>query len=393
MTSYKQLQRDPASKDLFNNRITTLQGFHNAIKDSAFLAIDTEHVPITSERDRILHQVGLAYLPRDSPQIDPTGIIQPRLKDLYTNKKLHVLTLNISKEGQEDLIRLGGHRGMPARRPHRFGREQQVDIEDLEAIIMDFIKSHNDNNTNLVMVGFELAAEWEYLFTVFPQVMPLFSAWLDLRDIAADITSVGVIPGLVSLLQVFGFHWKDIQPGRGDRGIADNAGDDVVAIHALANALLFPENQEKLRFRQECGRIARIFTKRKGFQTPTKIRDPFTATIHVQGQSLPSSINSGMRLARQFFNYSPQFVGIMSQDLAYITFKSQNQMNQFIIAVHGLVLQTGEILSVETYSHGDGTEEGLQENEERKKKRELRERRRLEATGSEVEEGLGNLFS
>ncbi|KAL7942621.1 hypothetical protein V8C42DRAFT_331478 [Trichoderma barbatum] len=49
MATYKQLQREPASKVLFNNRITTIRGLRKVLKDSTFLAIDTEHVVITSE--------------------------------------------------------------------------------------------------------------------------------------------------------------------------------------------------------------------------------------------------------------------------------------------------------------------------------------------------------
>ncbi|KAH6887024.1 hypothetical protein B0T10DRAFT_607821 [Thelonectria olida] len=289
MATYKQLQRDPASRDLFNKRITTIQGLRNALEDSAFLAIDTEHVAITSEKDRILHQVGLAYLQtliqQDSPQSDITSLStsQPYLQKFYIKNQIQALTLNlnISKEKQDDLIRLKGSRGLPTRRTHRFGIEQQIDFENLEAAIVDFIHSCS-NKTNLVMIGFEMAAEWTYLSRNFPQAIAFFSAWVDLRDIAKDVTSsVGVIPGLVSLLKIFGYHWKDIQPGKEkpSDGIADNAGDDAVATCALANALLLSENQEKLRFRQECGQIACIFTRKKGYRF-SEIRDPFTATIH-----------------------------------------------------------------------------------------------------------------
>lgn len=84
MATYQQLQREPASKDLFNNRIARLQGLRNALKDSAFLAIDTEHVAITSEKDRMLHQVGLACFPAPAPD-SPTSpnTDRPNLQDFY----------------------------------------------------------------------------------------------------------------------------------------------------------------------------------------------------------------------------------------------------------------------------------------------------------------------
>ncbi|KAM5370898.1 hypothetical protein ACJZ2D_008331 [Fusarium nematophilum] len=376
MVTYKQLQRDLASGDLFSNRITTLQGLRDVLKDSAFLAIDTELVAITCEKDRILHQIGLAYLPtmaqQDPPRTEstsPSTTSRPRLGEFYTENQIQGLTLNInvSKEKPDHLVRLGGHRGMPIRRSHRFGQEQHVDLENSEDVILDFIQSCSNGKANLVMIGFEMAAEWTSLYRVFPRAMPFLSAWVDLRDIAKDITSwVGVIPGLASLLQIFGYNWKDIQPGKGNPkgGIADNAGDDAVATCALAKALLSSENQEQLSFRQECGRIARIFTKKKGYQVPS-IWDPFTVTIRAQGP-LPSTIDSGMKLARHFFDYTPQHVGIMSADVAFMTFKSQDQMNQFITAANGLALPTGEVLSARFYSQGNGaadTEGGRKEKQ------------------------------
>ncbi|KAH7273264.1 hypothetical protein B0J15DRAFT_96085 [Fusarium solani] len=91
---------------------------------------------------------------------------------------------------------------MPVRRSHRFGQERHVDLEGLEAAILDFIQSC-DKKENLVIIGFGMAAEWEYLSTYFPQAMRFFSAWADLRDIAKDIAPVGNVAGLTSLLKIF----------------------------------------------------------------------------------------------------------------------------------------------------------------------------------------------
>ncbi|KAM6476291.1 hypothetical protein HDV62DRAFT_402895 [Trichoderma sp. SZMC 28011] len=393
MATYKQLQREPAFRELFSKRITTLQDLYSISRDSTFIAIDTEHFPITSGKDRILHQVGLAHvqsLIQDLPQTNDASrsTSRPCFQDFYTENKIRALTLNIniSKEKRGEIVRLKGDGGVPVRRRHRFGKEQQVDLENLEEIIIDFIQGC-EGKKHLALMGFEMAAEWTYLSRNFPRAVPFFTAWVDLRDIAKDISSsIGVIPGLVSLLKIFGYHWKDIQPDRGDLGggLADNAGDDAVATCVLACALLDPEHQETLRFRQECSRIA----GRKGYRVPD-VRDRFTVSICAQGP-LPFTINSGMKLGCQFFNYSPQSAGITSEEVAYLTFRSQHQMDQFVADIDGLALPTGEILSVQEYFQ----ENGLMESEdgERKEKRELRRRKRLEGTASEMED-LGSLFS
>ncbi|KAI8719730.1 hypothetical protein NCS52_00754500 [Fusarium sp. LHS14.1] len=393
MVTYEQLQRDPASRNLFNNRITNLQGLHNVIKDSAFLVIDTEHVAITSEKDRMLHQVGLAYFPApvpDSPTSPDAGC--PTLQDLYASKQLKGLTLNIKidQDIQDNLVRVGGHGGMPVRRSHRFGQERQVSLEDLETAILDFIQSC-DKMTNFVMIGFGMAAEWEYLSTCFPQAMCFFSAWADLRDTAEDIAPAGKVAGLISLLKIFRYNWHDLQPGRGDLGggVADNAGDDAVATCALVGALLLLENQQKLRLRQECGRIAGIFTKKKGFRVPNSNEYPFTATIRA-GSPLPRSLNTPMKLARRFFSYSPQSTGLRSENIDFITFREKEQLDYFIAATHRTPLPMGGVLRVRDYSLEHGRINP--ENRDRKEKQELRERERSERATSEVVD-LESLFS
>ncbi|KAI0452129.1 hypothetical protein F5B21DRAFT_484699, partial [Xylaria acuta] len=291
MATYQQLQRDPVSRVLFNNRITTMEGLQRTLKDHAFIALDTEHGPIESERSRTLHQVGLAYLPTITPHIPG----QPRLDDFINKNQIQSLTLNINMSDQtrEDLIRYRG--GIPNRRPSRFGYERQVDLDDLESAVIEFIQSCN--STKLVLIGFEMPAEWTYLLRNFPKAIPYFSFWIDLRDIAKDITAaIGVIPGRVSVLQTLGYNWKDIK-GSNKHGTADNAANDAISVLAMANAFLNPETQEKLRFRQKCCQIAR--------HTYNENKITFGATIQSQQGLLPNTINSSVKLARYFFDFMP----------------------------------------------------------------------------------------
>ncbi|KAJ4254512.1 hypothetical protein NW762_010111 [Fusarium torreyae] len=398
MTPYAKLRRDPASKDLFNKRITTLKGLLGVLESSSFLAIDTEHVAVTSEADRVLHQVGLAYYPmliQPRSSLSDTKSLntsKPSLQEFYDKNRIRGLTLNVnvSKEKEDELISVRGVKGFPVRRSLRFGQEQQHDLERLEAAIINFIQGC-DSKGNLVLIGFEMAAEWTYIFTVFPRIMRFFSAWMDVRDIAADITSsVGVIPGLNQSLKLFGYQGEDLKPGRTSpgAGIADNAGDDAVATCALADALLFPRNQEKLKLRQECGRIARVFTKKKGFQTP-QIRDSFVVIIRSQGP-LPFTIDSATKLARRFFDYSPQAAGVMSADVAFIAFGNQEKMNAFIAAVNGVAQPTGEILSVERYAQENQLSQ--KDGKAREEKQKLRESGKLDKVEGDIGD-LGDLFS
>ncbi|KAI3343314.1 hypothetical protein F4824DRAFT_507165 [Ustulina deusta] len=388
MATYQQLKHDPISQVLFNNRITTIEGLQSTLKDHAFIALDTEHMPVESQRCRTLHQVGLAYIPTMAPQAPiaiPGQPQPPRLENFYDKNQLQSLTLNVnlSNQTREDLIRYRG--SIPSRRRSRFSQEYQIDLDNLESAIIEFIQScHRNPSTKLVLIGFEMPAEWTYLSKNFPRVMPYFASWVDLRDIAKDIAITGdapgrYIPGRLSMLQIFGYHWRNIK-GSNRYGSADNAGDDAVSTLAIADALFSPENQEKLRFRQKCGQIAR---KHHVFN---KDNITFGATIQSQEGLLPNTINSSIKLARYFFDLMPISIALRSTEVAIITFDSESHLDRFIQTNHRRLLPTGETLLVVPVETSEA------ENAKREEKQRLRETKKAERLKSEFE-GFGNLFS
>ncbi|KAH7328563.1 hypothetical protein B0I35DRAFT_21224 [Stachybotrys elegans] len=404
MATYKELQSNPSSRTLFGNRISTLQGLQDALKDSssALISLDTEHFAVTSERDRILHQVGLAHIdtgmlsrpdepPSPEPPLRPSW---PSLLDFYAKNQVQALTLNIELSTQ-DQHRVISRRGKaPLRRPHRFGQEQRLDIHDVEDSIISFIDKISATHTTLILVWFEMAAEWTYLSQIFPKAMPYFSLWVDVRDIAKDIASAGVIPGLVSLLQVCGYHWKDIKSrnrGKSNPGAADNAADDAVSILAAACALLDPRVQEKLRVRQNCSQIARIHTTKKGSQGSVQRRLlAFTATIQSSDAStLPLPIDSGMKLARRFLNSSPKSTGILTAQTVYISFENTCQLEHFIERVDETKLPEGVMLSVQPLRNH--AQKSAMVEAERLGKQELRKEKKEKEMLETCEDSLGGL--
>lgn len=295
---------------------------------------------------------------------------------------------------RNDIIQIRG--GTPARHPSRFGQEQQIQPEDLEATIIKFIQGC-PSSKSLVLIGFGMAAEREYLFQDFPQVIPYLSAWVDLRDIGSDIAPLGVLPTLTGILKVFVYSWKSLKPGHQQdhqqdeirTGIADNASDDAMATLALAQAFLNPENQQKLSFRQTCSQIARF--DKKGHQTPSSIRSPFIATVESKDKMLPQPISPGIKLACEFSHFTPHCTGTISAELAYLTFTNQTDLNRFIQHADGHVLSTGDILSAGQLKHTDSRDS--EEASQRRKKQELREQKRIERSLQNEQGDLGDIFS
>ena len=398
MISYEQLRREPISKNLFSKQITTLQGLLHIAKDASFIALDTEHGAVESQSDRVLHQVGLAYLDTmgdwdsdSSPRVNSGH--HPRLQDFYLSRRVQSLTLNIDagEQRRNDLLRIRG--SVPSRRAHRFGEEQNnITTKDLDKSIHNFIANTCPTTKSLVLVGFGMAAEWTYLLRYFPSIIPHLSSWLDIRDIAKDIALAGTIPGRLSLLQLCGYHWADLKPKTPGHGTSDNAGDDAVSTLALARALLDPANREKLRLRQSCGEIAGA--RRKGYQNLESLRHhPFTATIRSRTGRLPAGLDSAMKLARRFLRFSPRSCGLLSAEMAYLTFANREQVDGFVQAVDGLTLPTGETLLVgiiqELHRWKETAEAG---RSSRQATQERRAQKRLENMVSDTED-LGGLFS
>ncbi|KAF4336875.1 hypothetical protein FBEOM_9255 [Fusarium beomiforme] len=393
MVSYNKLERLPATRDLFKNRITTLRGFQEVLHNSSFVAMDTEHIAITSERDRVLHQVGLAFIETMKPGPYASSIshlrrLPVRLPHFFKINHMKCLTINIktTDRPEHEIVRIGGIKGMPHRRRHRFGQEKCLDTENLESAVVQFFQSL-PRNKNLILIGFEIGVEWNYITANFPAAIPFFSAWIDLRDIAKDIAShTGVIPGLATLLKEFNYYWKDFKADRkcpGD-GTADNAGDDAVVTCALAHALLDKNNQETLQFSQICEQIAHVGKRTIAHPTP----EDFIATINTEGE-LPSRIRSGWRLASQFFEFRPLGTGTKSKDMAFLTFRSKNALDHFIESVDGMVLKTGEKLSVQRYIHIET--ETLEEKKLKEEKQDFRRRKKQDFYKDEFEE-LTDLF-
>lgn len=139
-----------------------------------------------------------------------------------------------------------------------------------------------------------------------------------------------------------------------------------------------------LRFEHACFRIARSGRVRP-FYDPAK---GFIATVRTEGQ-LPIKISSSIRLAQRFFDFHPVGTGLMSSEVGFATFRSQEELDYFISCVDGMVLRTGETLSAQRYIHVNPK---TPEDEKLKEEKRILRRIKREADDEEVVE-LEDLFS
>ena len=116
MTTYKELERNPRTRTLFANRIRPLDEIDI---DSVFISLDTEHISVSSSRDRALLQVGLACI--DTLRIRSVSS-KPDLDEFCSAHKVQALTLNIhlTEESRAEILQ---HTRIPSRRQPRIGEE------------------------------------------------------------------------------------------------------------------------------------------------------------------------------------------------------------------------------------------------------------------------------
>ena len=395
MTTWQEFAQHRASKQPFLKRITTLEGFHDACTDSAFLAISIKDVKKTSDSDRVLAQVGLAYLPSLEPgeHLECSSANMPSLVQFYNHKSVKALTLNV-RIPKDEMRQILANGEMPVRRNVRFGQHQDgAFAEYLDASISGFLDgclhTAHKKDRKLVCVGFD-EKPWTYMRDYFPGALYYFSAYMDLRDIAREATpSTGHIPSLMKCLQLFHFNGELTGPEKAGEK-TDNAGEHAVGVCAFATILLSEENQETFKYRIECATMARHWEdKRVRRRFPVEAR--FLVSVCTAArEALPYELNSSWKVAKNFHSWYPKYAVRASRTEAYVQFHDKPDMEMFIRDVDGSVYPSGEILSVMTYEERkeELEEESEQEdcdNQEEDEQEEWFEQTRYEREFSEEE--------
>ncbi|KAI0862724.1 hypothetical protein F4860DRAFT_512691 [Xylaria cubensis] len=349
MQSNDKLRQHPKASLLFAKRITSVDELKQIIGSSAFVGLDTEYG--LENGDYNLHQVGFAYMATISAGIDSS---QDSFEHFASRKKILSTTFDITPNESDNCHR-------PLRRPQRFGNDHALTHDQLDESLGNLMKNYKarataDGKDNLVLILFEYPAEWAFL-VLFPSILPYFSKWLDVRDLAHELAPKGTTPGLCEMLKSFGYSSCEVRPKidtSAGSGNAHNAGNDAVLTLAALENLLVPSNQIKLQLKQTCHLIA------SSFESPDLSRLPFTASIEtLDGDPLPKALSSAAKVAQVYLNhYFPIRTGVRRLPLterdqpkqvrkvisAWIAFNTLDDLNRFInknqhTAIDGRVLK------------------------------------------------------
>ncbi|KAI8626655.1 hypothetical protein F5Y19DRAFT_217281 [Xylariaceae sp. FL1651] len=287
----------------YNNRLSpllpryipTLAAIERIAATSAFVAFDTESVPHCYKTT----DVGLAFLPELSHTCS-SGDNKPTLDNFVKDHRVKAISFKINGRFHNINKRLKAM--SPHQRPMehlRFGKEEFVDIEDLDVALSTQIERFRRAvpEKELILVGLSLQSDFERLCLEFPGIARLFSGWIDLSTLmkAESPNPPKTDTGLGTALKTFNYPYSDT--GFNSRHQAAN---DAVRTLAALNGLMEPQNVTKLLLRQHEFVGIEIAPQVDHFEAKT-----YRALVHVNGKSLPPSIDSAQKLAFAVQKFKP----------------------------------------------------------------------------------------
>ncbi|KAI8951913.1 hypothetical protein F4801DRAFT_600589 [Xylaria longipes] len=420
--------------------VPTLAALEGIASTSAFIAFDTEYgvqphffislaysstldSEFSLERHLLTHvpnrsvphcykttDVGLAFL----PEINPTRSSRddhPNLKKFVDKNRVEATSFKINGRYDDISNRL---LSMPAdhtyrtMEPLRFGKENFVDIEELDAALINRIELFRRAvpEKQLVLVGLSVQNDFWRLCLEYPGIITLFSRWIDLSTLikAESLAPTILNTGLGTALRLL--HYPRTDTGFGSRHQAAN---DAVRTLAALHGLLNSENVTNIVFRQSqfTGNLAGIKVKSRINHFESKV---YQAFLHVDGKDLPYSIDSAQKLALAFqkFNpigvaadcsnaknrekrHSPSYIRSIHMTCGCVCFKSHRALQSFISATNGQ--KYGEVVLKVVRAVPERIQTQIRNGEVLKANRRKSRMRRAQAPESDWAESFQNIFS
>ncbi|KAI6086896.1 hypothetical protein F4821DRAFT_269680 [Hypoxylon rubiginosum] len=312
-------------QSLWQSNIDSLASLKNN-SQSAFVAIDTEGY--TKSDSISVAEIGIAILPLSKHVLDSSA--NHDLEAFFNQNS--ILSYCFRVEGQE--------RREKQRDVYQFGQVQHIKPVDIHSALTGLFASLKDQFQTLVLVGFDLSAEITLIATYLHGITQYISSWVDLQELAADISNTPS-PSMRDTLLALGFVSDGLCVR--NKGYQHCAGNDAVReLAVLAKFLVFREDtpiqihrassrssqQENPTSQPSC----MFWNRRPG---PKEIF-PFSAILRIPGGSLASIIKNLKGLQRIFAEYEPTAVGMNNRGgTGWVCLPNADRLAQFIKEVDG----------------------------------------------------------
>ena len=315
-------------KRLWDSNIPDLESLKKLFGKSGFIAIDAE--PYGTSQSQVT-EIGISYIP-------PSCVYS---KHTNGSKKLTIEILRRQYGIQSRCFRVSANqRREKNRERYAFGDAEAITEADIERVLVDAVASFTGSDPKPTLVGFSLGFELKLITTQWPRLVDAFSAWVDVQEVARDVSG-GNAPGMRDTLIAFGFG-HDYQAVHSHR-TTHNAVNDAMRISATllslgsmcsSNSTPTLEIGRTIRHKNRLWKAKRNTRHRRIWKTKPASRElyPFIARVSVNKQL---NMFSAEGLMEFFSEYSPIAVGInYGQRYGWVCLESLEELRHFVQEVN-----------------------------------------------------------
>ena len=307
---------------LWDSRISSLEGLKKSIHGSVFVAFDIEGFVDD------INEIGFAVL--DSKAETPRLPSDGNLATFYSENEVHAHTIEILEKGRRrNYVR------------ETFGyRIPAVPFDEVEPTLVGNLSVLKPEGVgDLILVGFAMNTEWDWISRKCPSLASIFTAWVDLQDIVGAQSSSKLPISLTDAVKPLNFTGIG-----GNKRHHSRAATDAVWFLALLCRL---KSSETFIVKKEQRTLPLSHLPR-----PSS-KHPFTARVTTaDGDKLPSEFNSPRSLSKLFAKYQPVAVGLNNNKdnvsrngvrIWWISLASLELLTEFAAEVGGSTIRGKEV--------------------------------------------------
>lgn len=294
-------------QSFWDSKIPDLATLKELLPGSFLVAFDIESSPNPTARIPNVNEIGLAFLQAKEEENWPQLPKDGELGTFYDQNDIQAHSIQvrgrISKKNS-------GREGI------KFGNKVFVDADQISQTMVQMLSARGHKG-GLILAGFDLYTELEWISRQPPSFSSLFTAWVDLQEIALEHAGLAASAAGVGLLHTM--HAMHIVDRKSDaaRKKTHRASNDAVRCLAVLCGLIsldsfsIPSKPPKVLLLSEVPRLPEPLP-------PSKLRTanykyPFTARIKAtDGSALPAEFATPSSLSRLFAKYEPKAVAINS---------------------------------------------------------------------------------